>query len=414
MGLSGLETEQPRAGTQQTTDDLAALIAAQKPGFSLEQPFYSDPAIYARDIERIFLRDWLYAGHVSQIPAAGDFFLFDIATESVIVVRGQDGEIRALVNVCRHRGSRVCLERHGTAKSFVCPYHAWTYDLAGRLTASRLMPADFEATGYGLKQIHLRVLRGFIFVNFADTPSDFDAVEQALSDHLAPFGFERAKVAHSGAYPIESNWKLAVENYVECYHCAPAHPEFAKSHSIKFPRERIAKLTDAMLCRAKEVGLDGACVDRTGTAAGPDGVQIYFDRYALFDGYLTGSEDGQPLAPLMGDIKDFDGGASNIQVGPLTYFLAYCDHVVVYRFTPRDIQKTDCEIVWLVDQNAVEGKDYDLERLTWLWHVTTEADKRIIENNQKGVNSRFFAPGPLAPMESHCRDFVAWYLQTIA
>ncbi len=166
--------------------------------------------------------------------------------------------------------------------------------------------------------------------------------------------------------------------------------------------------------RAAKAGLS---IDPVGNleerGRGP-GIEFYYDRYALFEGYLTGSEDGQPLAPLLGSLTKWDRGASNLQLGQMSYLLIYSDHAVIYRFTPRALQETEVEIVWLVKETAVEDEDYDLERLTWLWHVTTGADKDIIERNQKGVNSRFYQPGPYSPMEPFCPEFVAWYLEKMA
>ena len=115
----------------------------------------------------------------------------------------------------------------------------------------------------------------------------------------------------------------------------------------------------------------------------------------------------------MGDIRGYDGGAADFQVGPVTYFLAYPDYTVVYRFLPQDVQRTDCEIVWLVNENAEEGRDYDLERLTWLWRVTTDADKAIVDRNQEGVNSRFYEPGPYSQMERFLNQYIEWYLDRL-
>ena len=112
-----------------------------------------------------------------------------------------------------------------------------------------------------------------------------------------------------------------------------------------------------------------------------------FERYPLVRGHLTGSREGKPVAPLMGSITGYDGGATDLHIGPMTFGLAYCDHVVLYRFTPRGIRNTDCEITWLVNGSAVEGRDYDLAELTWLWDITTIADKQIIE--RKEIDAQF-------------------------
>lgn len=394
-------------------ESLSALIARQHRGYTLDRAFYADPQIYRRDIERVFLRCWLYAGHASQIPEAGDFFRFEIAEESIIVVRGRDERIRALVNVCRHRGSRVCWEARGRARTFVCPYHGWAYGLDGALRSARLMPEDFDKSQHALRAIQVEVFHGCIFVSFADDPVPFDGVRRDLDGRLAPFRMDRTKVAASEVYRIDANWKLAVENFLECYHCAPAHPEFSCGHSIKLPRAQLIDLQSALAPRAEAAGLSADVVDETPSKDRLSGPLYYYDRYPLFEGYVTGSEDGRPLAPLLGEIADFDGGASNLQIGPVTYFLAYSDHVVVYRFTPRALQETDCEIVWLVRDDAEEGRDYDVDRLVWLWHVTTEADKTIIEHNQQGVNSRYYRPGPYAPMEDFAVNYLDWYLATI-
>ena len=395
---------------------LGDLIANQKPGYPLEQPFYNDPEIYQRELERIFLRHWLYVGHHSQIPNPGDYFVFEIADESVILVRGYDGAVRALVNVCRHRGSRVCKDPCGKVKRFVCPYHGWSYGLDGRLLGAWAMPKDFDKSAHGLREIPCEVFHGLIMINFSGRPGDFDQARAALDEVLAPFDLAGTKVAHSEVCRIEGNWKLAVENYDECYHCAPAHPEFAESHSIKLPKDRIAELQRELAVRAAKAGLSVGPVGnhKHEDREDPEELAFFYDRYALFEGYLTGSQDGKPLAPLLGRLTEWDGGASNVQLDQVSFLLIYSDHAVVYRFTPRGLHETDCEIVWLVKDSAQEGEDYDLDRLSWLWHVTTAADKDIIERNQKGVNSRFYRPGPYSTMEGFCVEFVAWYLGRMA
>src|SRR5579872_5911159 len=119
-------------------------VASRQPGLSLEQSFYNDPEIFDFEIERIFKRYWLYAGHVSQIPARGDYFICEVAGESIIIIRDNNLQICALYNVCRHRGSRICAASSGKVKSLVCPYHQWTYRLDGSLLAARHMPEEFD------------------------------------------------------------------------------------------------------------------------------------------------------------------------------------------------------------------------------------------------------------------------------
>ena len=197
-----------------------ALAGDQPQGMSLTQAFYCDEAVYRRDLERIFFHEWLLAGHVSEVPTEGDFFTFDFAGESVIVARDQHGEVSALANVCRHRGSRVCLEARGNARRFICPYHAWTYNLDGSLLHARLMGEDFDPTSWGLKKLAVETFHGLIFISFADKPDSFTQAREMLEPHVSAFALADTKIAHREAYPVKANWKLLVENYNECYHCS--------------------------------------------------------------------------------------------------------------------------------------------------------------------------------------------------
>jgi Rieske 2Fe-2S family protein len=331
----------------------------------------------------------------------------------VIVARDGDGQINAMLNVCRHRGSRICDEATGRATRLVCRYHGWTYGLDGSLKAAAHAPEGFDRSKLGLHRLHCRVLAGLIFVNFDSAPAPFELIANDLAAPLAPYQLERTKIGHRQNYPIASNWKLAVENYCECYHCAPAHPEYTVAHGRAIPRSEQALLMPEVMERAAAAGFTRHEVRHSWLDAGALGVDRGFERYPLLRGHRTGSRDGGPVAPLLGTIKAYDGGATDLHLGPMTFGLAYCDHIVLYRFTPRGLHSTDCEITWLVNESAQEGKDYDRATLTWLWDVTTIADKQIIERNQAGVDSRFYEPGPLSPMEDFTQRFLQWYVTTM-
>ena len=389
------------------------LIARQPEGCALLQDFYVDPEIFQRDLERLHLHHWLCVGHESRIPEVGDYFVFDIANESLIIVRGKDEQLRALVNVCRHRGSHVCYEKQGHASKLACPYHGWAYNLDGSLFSARLAGDDLDKSQYSLAQVHLRSIEGLIFVSFADEPPSLDAANEVVGAALRHHGWGTARVAHRATYSVAANWKLATENYLECYHCAPAHPEFAKFHATDEPSDRNEDRRSAAAARARAFGVELPTYDRQFSQAGADeGFSVSLD--ATHPGALTGSEDGQPVAPLMGDFQDYTEGFTYIDVGPASFFLAYPDYGVLYLFTPRSYLETDMEIVWLVRGDAVEGKDYALDRLIWMWDVTTIEDKLIIDHNQKGVSSRYYRPGPYTPMEYYARSFSAWYLDQVA
>ena len=389
------------------------LIAAQRPGYSLDQRFYTDPEIYALEMDRIVMYDWLLAGHVSELPGTGDFKVFRVANESAIIIRGSDGELKAFANVCRHRGSLVCLENSGSVRKFTCPYHGWTYDIDGSLIAARAMPSDFDKSAHGLRSISLDTIHGLIMVSFNPTPPSLHGARKDMAEPMAMFGFDKLKVAACKEYEIAANWKLAVENYQECYHCTAAHPEYARMHTLTLDYRKRGRVQDGMLAKLESCGLMDISVDYWVDDAAPGETVYGYWRTALFEGYRTGSRDGSPLAPLLGELTDYDGGASDMVIGPLSFFLCYSDHVVCYVFSPVDLENSRCDIYWLVRGDAREGKDYDVAELVWLWDITTEADIEIIVNNWRGVNSRFYRPGPLSAMEDTERGYIRWILEAL-
>jgi phenylpropionate dioxygenase-like ring-hydroxylating dioxygenase large terminal subunit len=387
-------------------------IGAQRAGYALGEPFYRDAAFFECEMERLLLRHWHCAGHDSELRAPGDFLTVEVCGESLIIVRAADLTVRALLNVCRHRGSRVCSERAGHARGgvFTCPYHAWSYNLDGSLRAAREMPADFERASHGLKAVHARVLEGLIFVSLAERPLGLAHVEAVLAGSARVYGWAEAKVAHRETYAVNANWKLAVENYMECYHCAPAHREYSRFHLYARPAALNREADERVRRRARELGVAIVEADHWGLNARPGEEAADSLRSALSEGAVTGSEDGRALAPLMGQFDDFDGGVTFFDVGLTSNFLAYPDHGLIYRFVPRSVDRTDMEVIWLVRGDARAGVDYDIERLTWLWKVTSIADKRIVELNQQGINSRYYEPGPYSEMEQHTRRFSEWIL----
>jgi Rieske 2Fe-2S family protein len=403
-------------------EKISAMVKAEqaRPDYALDSYFYRSHLVYEKELENLVFRSWLYAGHVSEVPNPGDYLLFDIGEDSVIIVRDKAGEVQALMNVCRHRGARVCEAQSGNRKTFVCPYHGWVYNTDGSLKAAREMEAraDFDITDYGLKKARILVYMGLIFINCDPHAADFLGPLSNLAQPLGAYDLEHAKVAHKHTYKVDANWKLVLENYLECYHCATSHRAYARMHTLKDPDARVSGIVQAMLDRTEQVtGVEGMGKEFYGiymNAAG-FGACAYTSRYGLFDGYLTGSEDGQPVAPLMGNIQGYDGGAGDFQMGPLSFMLNYPDHCVLYRFIPRGLTSTDMEVVWFVNGDAKEGVDYDRDRLTWLWHNTTLEDEFIISRNSEGVNSRFFEPGPYHPeFEATLQEFICWYLDTMS
>jgi phenylpropionate dioxygenase-like ring-hydroxylating dioxygenase large terminal subunit len=392
--------------------DLSSLIQTQPKGHSLQQDFYKSQEIYRLEIEELLWRRWHCVGHQSSIPNVGDYFLFEIDSESVILIRGEDKQVRALMNVCRHRGSRVCEKHSGNARGgvLVCPYHAWVYKTDGSLRNARMMPNTFDTSNHSLKQVSCKVIEGLIFVAMSDSPLATDDVEEVLAKTAGQHGWADAEVIAEAHYVIDANWKLALENQVECYHCGPSHPEFSRVHSQGHRDEH--ELTAATMSKGGTL----LSIDRKDLWAElerPGQEASFVERYSMFGDAVTASEDGKPVAPLMSK-AGYDGMFTIFYVGQVNHFLAYADYGAIFRYTPRSESRTDFYVTWLVRGDAKEGVDYDPEKVSWLWKVTAAADKRIVEGNQVGVNSRFYVPGPYAePSETKSRRMIDWYLNSM-
>lgn len=393
-------------------------------GRSLPRRFYADEDIFKRDLAALTATQWLLIDHVSRIPRAGDYFLFSIGGESLIIVRAKDDAVHALYNVCRHRGSRVCLEAEGHAAALVCPYHAWTYGLDGQLRGAGAMAENFDKAEHGLQRAHVRVASGFIFVCLAPAqPPAFEGFISRLSPYLAPHAFESAKVAKRINYPTAANWKLIIENFLECYHCKPAHATYCSVHNAdkllafgagpgSAAPELAQKFSSQMAAWEAMARSKGFL---TGMFADPPESPFFqaCSRVPVGDGFLTESIGGKPLAPLMGGYREYDYAQTAVTFNPLGHVISSSDHAVVFRFTPRGPLSTDVEALWLVRGDAVAGRDYDPEFLIKLWDITLREDKTITENNQAGVLSAHYSPGPHSKHESRISDFVAWYAERL-
>ena len=147
----------------------------ERPQHAMDAYFYRSHLVYERELDHLVFKSWLYALHSSEIPAKGDYQLVEIGEDSIIVVRGDDGEIRAMHNICRHRGAQVCEAASGNKRTFVCPYHGWVYNLDGSLKAARethVMP-DFDTAAHGLKPVRCVEYMGLVFINCDPNAADF-------------------------------------------------------------------------------------------------------------------------------------------------------------------------------------------------------------------------------------------------
>lgn len=396
-------------------------IASRRPNYGLPRPFYHEELLYRTEMEYIWRGGWLFAGHSCQIPRPGDYFLYDVGEDSVIIVRDDDGQVHALYNVCRHRGSLICEASEGHVKRFICPYHQWTYDRGGRLLLYRGMQDGLDKSELGLHRAHAREVEGMIFISLAPQPLDFEPAAATIGPVARPQGLARAKVAKIMDFDVHANWKLVWENNRECYHCNVNHPQYIKANFDHYNAddtiERVALhlnlVTERSEAKWAEMGLEVRA--ETGMTEFPDPENnIWFaaNRTPLVDGYVSETMDGKQVAPLMGDYTDPDVGTMRARMLPNFWIHASCDHSVAVRLTPNGLDHTAIRMIWLVDEKAEEGVDYNLDTLLPFWLLTAEQDWGICVNQQRGVSSHAYTPGPLSTYKEYNLDrFLRWYLK---
>lgn len=384
---------------------LHTLLKRQQPGYSLDQAFYVQEDIFRFEWEHIWKKYWLFAGTTADIPRPGDYFLYQAGQDSIIIIRDKQGVIHAHYNTCRHRGSLICSAERGQVPKLMCPYHAWVYELDGRLIKARLMPEDFDRQAHSLHPAQLAIVEGFIFVSFADHPPAMDQLKEDFAPYLKPFAIDQAKVAHRASYTIRSNWKLVGENFRECYHCGPAHPEYC---SAVIGASLVESTAEVLAERQAAWKTKGLPIDTVPFTADSFHFAI---RYPLRPGIKSYSVDGQAVCLPMGLHTDHDAGVLGMVVYPNFWMDAVSDYLWTMRLTPISAKETRIELAWLVDKDAVEGLDYEVERLTNFWRITGEQDWKLCEDNFKGIESSRYRPGPYAPAEADVAEYVAWYLR---
>jgi Rieske 2Fe-2S family protein len=374
-----------------TTGEIAPeLVPGELPASlreTLPGRYYTDPTIFAAEQALLFETGWFCAVLAADIPSPGDFETVQVGRESVIVARGRDGAVRAHLNVCRHRGARICTEDTGTVRrSFQCPYHAWTYGLDGSLVSAphlREMP-DVDRSALGLHPVHLREWLGYVWLCLADEPPAFE--DTVIGDVTARLGSPDAIVGYQVAdlrlgrritYDVKANWKQIVENFMECYHCGTIHPE----------------LTEVLPEFAN--GLAAQYFVGHGAAFGED-----------VRGFTVDGSEG--LARIPGVGEDQDRRYYAITVRPQVFINLVPDHVVFHRMFPLGAERTLVRCDWLyLPEVLASGADIDSS--VELFHRVNQQDFDACERCQVSMDSRSYARGGvLVPSEHHIGEFHDW------
>ncbi len=386
---------------------IAAAFQSRKPGHSLPQPLYLDPAVLAFDMTAVFGQSWLLAGFEAEVRNPGDYLSIMVGEWPVLIVRGRDGVLRGFHNSCRHRGSVICPPGAGSAARLTCPYHRWTYDLTGKLLAAGRMPDDFDKADHALNPIHTETVAGAIFICLAAVAPPFAALRQRLTPLLSPHNLGRAKVAHQSVLIEHANWKLVMENARECYHCATGHPELSRTFPVNasayFDTEK--DHSAGFNARMEALGLPIGPVEEDWWQA---------SRFALNAGTTAMTIDGKPtVAKLMCELGDGDIGSMRWAIEPHSFCHSTAEYTVAFFAMPVSPSETHVVCKWLVHEDAVEGVDYQVDRLIDLWTRTNLQDKALAENNHAGVRSPGYIPGPYSPdAEPLAMRFVDWYCRT--
>lgn len=389
-----------------TGSEMLKLLRTRRKQYSLPQPFYTDASFYELDLKGIFERRWVFAGLECEVREPGEYFVVSIARSSVVVLRDNDGNVAAFFNTCRHRGSTICPPGRGKVRSLACPYHQWTYNLAGQLTYAGGMHGDFDPSTIALKPVPVEVFGGMIFVCLTDDTPDFASFSSTLAPYLAPHDLRSAKLAWSEDLVIHANWKLVVENSRECYHCPARHPELVRTFFLRFDVDADSAYAEhAQICR--QAGL------LAGTAMGDD---FQLGRMPLTSSATSMTMDGKPVcAKLLGNVPRGDIGSMRWFHFPSMFAHVLGDYAFFFRLLPLSVDRTLVTSKWLVNAEAEEGRDYDTKSLAELWSLTNDQDRDLCERNHEGVSSIGFQPGPYSQnREVHVIKFVEWYADSMA
>ncbi len=370
-------------------DRIEKLLNQRRHNHALPQAFYVDPEILQFDLEAVYANSWLMAGFEAEVPEAGSTMTFTAGMTSIIIVRDMHGELRAFHNSCRHRGSELLAEGCSQARRLICPYHQWTYGLDGRLIGARQMPPGFDRGLHGLIGVHLETVAGMIYVCLADEPPSFERFRAEAEAVLGPHDLKNARIAFAADVVERANWKLVMENARECYHCAVGHPNLRMTFPIDyFGAPGAEELARVERFRERMAGL--------GLATGPyEGEWWQIERFALNEGCTSISEDGQHVSqPLMCAVGGGDLGSVRLSIEPHSFCHATADYMLSFSAMPTTPVESVVRLKFLVHKDAVEGRDYDLDRLIETWNLTNNQDRDLAEANQRGVNSVGYRPGP--------------------
>jgi glycine betaine catabolism A len=340
---------------------------------TLPAEFYTSHEYFRREMDRLFARMWVCAGRTEQVGAPGQFFVRELLGESVIITRSTAGQVHAFYNVCRHRGTKLCIDEDGTfGASIQCPYHAWTYALDGRLIGAPHMDEvpHFRREDYPLHTINIDVWDGHLFINLSSNPQPLAAQLADLPPKFRSWRMADLSLGHRIVYDIKANWKLIIQNYNECLHCPNLHPALNRlSHYLSGENEPLQPtyMGGRMELRpgVQTLSIDDTC--RRALLPGlsaEDRRRVYY--YAIFPNMLLS------LHP---------------------------DYMLVHTLWPIAPDRTINICEWHFHARELAREGFDASDAVEFWDVTNRQDWHVCELSQAGIASRAYTPGPYSNRE---------------
>jgi len=357
---------------------------------TLAQQYFVSPEVFAEEQDRIFSKQWVLVGHQSALAEAGDYFVAEVASESLIIVRDKGGELHGFYNVCRHRGTRLREDKNGHLSAIQCPYHAWTYGLDGRLIGAPHMDQvpGFDKTDYSLHALNLALWEGFIFVNLADASTQrggYMSLEKwfaPLAGKFSHWNLPKLRAAKRIEYDVKANWKLMFENYSECYHCPGVHPMLSKVSPY-----------------------DSAENDLT---EGP-----FLGGFMKINKGAGLTMSGKACALPVGKIENLQE-VFYYSVFPNMLLSLHPEYVMVHQLCPQSPERTLLLCDWLFHAEAFERNDFDPDDAIQFWDMVNKQDWHVCELSQQGISSRAYEPGPYSARESIPAAWDEYYLRQMS
>jgi Rieske 2Fe-2S family protein len=340
---------------------------------SLPRAAYWDDAFFERERRAIFWDQWFYAGRAGRLTEPGAFEVVDVAGESIIVIRDRDGRLHGHVNLCRHRGSRL-LCGDGIARGAIrCPYHGWSYALDGTLVATPFVEdGDVPTEARKLYPVAVDTWAGFLFVNLNGKGTLLEQLGP-VPERLQRYPLAELQTVRTIVYDVGANWKVLLENYNECYHCAGVHPE-------------LCRVVPAFKRRG------GAELDWERGIAHREGAWTFT---------FSGTTTREPFPGLDDDERVRHKGEL---IYPNFMLSLSAEHVAAFSLWPKSPSKTVVQCDFLFHPSEIAKPGFDPSDAIDFWDLVNRQDWAICASVQSGMSSQRFEYGYYAPMEDSSLD----------